>query len=144
MSPSRVRVSMHYMSVPPLQKAEVSGVGAARGVWLLSNRKTERFDCVVGRGVLGGARRRGRAPRLCLSKTLSGLQRSPCPCHRVLYRPYSIREAHHLLRDNPVHLNITSFGFTKPSESKDPSRRLVYLLRSPGGQFPRISPNGVF
>jgi hypothetical protein len=62
MSPSRVRVSMHYMSVPPLQKAEVTGVGAARAVWLLSNRKTERFDCVVGRGVLGGARRRGRAP----------------------------------------------------------------------------------
>jgi hypothetical protein len=29
----------------------------------------------------------------------------------------------------------TSFGFTKPSESKDPSRRLVNLLRSPGGQF---------
>jgi hypothetical protein len=54
------------------------------------------------------------------------------------------REAHHLLRDNPVHLNITSFGFTKPSESKDPSRRFVYFLRSPGGQFLRINSNGVF
>jgi hypothetical protein len=64
--------------------------------------------------------------------------------HERWYRPYSIREAHHLLRDNPVHLNINSFGFTKPSESKDPSRRLVYLLRSPGGQSPRINPNGVF
>jgi hypothetical protein len=55
------------------------------------------------------------------------------------YRSYSIREAHHLLRDNPVHLNITSFGFTKPSESKDPSRRLVHLLRSPGGQWPECT-----
>jgi len=60
------------------------------------------------------------------------------------YIPYCLREARHLLRDNPVHLNITSFGFTKPSESKNPSRRLIYLLRSPGGQFPHINPNGVF
>jgi hypothetical protein len=77
MSPSRVRVSMHYMSVPPLQKAEVTGVGAARAVWLLSNRKTERFDCVVEEecwAVPGGG---AVPPRLCLSKTLSGLQRSP-------------------------------------------------------------------
>jgi hypothetical protein len=42
------------------------------------------------------------------------------------------------------YVTILFFGFTKPSESKDPSRRLVHLLRSPGGQFPRINPNGVF
>ena len=156
MSPRRVRVSMHYKSVPPLQKAEVTGVvGAARVVWLLSNGKTERFDCVVGRGVEecwavpGGG---GVAPALVPVENSVWPSKVSCNSHVTrymplssrLYRPYSIREAHHLLRDNPVHPNITSFGFTKPSESKDPSRRLVYLLRSPGGQFPRISPNGVF
>jgi hypothetical protein len=58
--------------------------------------------------------------------------------------PTAFARLTNLLRDNPVHLNITSFGLTKPSESKNPSRRLVYLMRSPCGQFPRINPNGVF
>jgi hypothetical protein len=119
MSPRRVRVPMHYKSVPPLQKAEVTGVvGAARVVWLLSNGKTERFDCVVGRGVLGGARRRGRCHRACACRKLclafKGLLKRPrntyMPLSSRLWRPYSIREAHHLLRDNPVHPNITNLA----------------------------------
>jgi hypothetical protein len=47
MSPRRVRVSMHYKSVPRFRRRK-SLVSVPLGVWLLSNRKTERFDCVVG------------------------------------------------------------------------------------------------
>jgi len=50
----------------------------------------------------------------------------------------------HLLYSNYIRLKISSFGFTKPSESKDPSRWLVYLLRSPNGQFFSINFDGVF
>jgi hypothetical protein len=83
--------------------------------------------------------------KLCLAfKGILQRPRNNMPLSSRWYRPYCLREARHLLRDNPVHLNIATFGFTKPSESKNPSRRLVHLLRSPGGQFPRINPDGVF
>jgi hypothetical protein len=77
MSPRRVRVSMHHKSVPPLQKAEVTDVvGAARSGCLAIDKRnvsTVWWEESVGRCPAAGA----LPPHLCLSKTLSGLQRSP-------------------------------------------------------------------
>jgi hypothetical protein len=101
------------------------------------------LSALTGKGVIAG-------PRSESTERIAKKERDRLPSALLLAPPASaisgssLGEAHHLLCGNPVHLNISSFGFTKPSESKDPSRRLVYLLRSPGGQFPRISPNGVF
>jgi hypothetical protein len=79
MSPRRVRVSMHYKSVPPLQKAEVTGVvGAARsGCLAIEKLSVSTFrlwwEESVGRCPAAGE----LFPHPCRSKTLSGLQRSP-------------------------------------------------------------------
>jgi hypothetical protein len=79
MSPRRVRVSMHYKIVPPLQKAEVTGVvGAARsGCLAIEKLSVSTFrlwwEESVGRCPAAGE----LFPHPCRSKTLSGLQRSP-------------------------------------------------------------------
>ena len=72
MSPRRVRVSMHYKIVPPLQKAEVTGVvGAARSGCLAIEKlsvSTVWWEKSVGRCPAAGSCSRTCAGRkLCLA-----------------------------------------------------------------------------